>query len=113
MTEASNIESGALYTLKEARTYLRISDATARRWLKSGLLRGQRIGRDYRVRGEDLRRTADWHARPMNILKAKQPFGPDHPMLKLIGMADSGIGDLAENHDKYLAEIYEEEARPR
>jgi hypothetical protein len=30
----------------------------------------------------------------------------------IIGMADSDVTDLAENHDKYLAEIYEDENRP-
>ena len=30
----------------------------------------------------------------------------------IIGIADSDVTDLAENHDKYLAEIYEDENRP-
>ena len=30
----------------------------------------------------------------------------------IIGIADSDVTDLAENHDKYLVEIYEDENRP-
>ncbi len=30
----------------------------------------------------------------------------DDPLLGIIGMFDSGIDDLAENHHKYLAEFY-------
>ena len=33
------IDPDAFYTLKEVRNYLRISDATARRWVKEGRLR--------------------------------------------------------------------------
>ena len=30
----------------------------------------------------------------------------DDPLQELVGMFDSGLDDLAVNHDKYLAEIY-------
>ena len=32
------------------------------------------------------------------------------PLWKIVGIMDSGVGDLAENHDKYLAEIYTRES---
>lgn len=35
----------------------------------------------------------------------------EDPIMSLVGMFDSGVTDLAENHDKYLAEIYEAESR--
>lgn len=36
---------------------------------------------------------------------SSQQIGDD-PILQIIGLFDSGIDDLAENHDKYLAEFY-------
>ncbi len=36
----------------------------------------------------------------------------DDPLWKIIGIGDSGLGDLAENHDKYLAEIYSDTHEP-
>jgi hypothetical protein len=36
----------------------------------------------------------------------------EDPLWKIVGLFDSGLGDLAENHDKYLAEIYTQESKP-
>jgi len=38
-----------LYKLEEARKILKISDATIRRYIKSGRLRSQKLGREYRI----------------------------------------------------------------
>lgn len=38
-----------LYTLLEARTYLKISDPTIRRYIRSGKLKTQKLGREYRI----------------------------------------------------------------
>jgi hypothetical protein len=35
----------------------------------------------------------------------------EDPLLELIGMFDSGLGDLAEKHDEYLARTFREENR--
>jgi excisionase family DNA binding protein len=48
------IRPNAVYTLAEVCQLLRISDATARRQLKSGTLRSARVGRAYRVLGSQL-----------------------------------------------------------
>jgi len=48
------IRPNAVYTLAEVCQILRISDATARRWLKAGKLKGARVGRAYRVLGSHL-----------------------------------------------------------
>jgi excisionase family DNA binding protein len=48
------IRPNAVYTLAEVCQLLRISDATARRQLKSGMLRSARVGRAYRVLGSQL-----------------------------------------------------------
>jgi hypothetical protein len=34
----------------------------------------------------------------------------EDPLWKIIGIMDSGVGDLADNHDRYLAEIYAQES---
>ena len=55
MRETSvEIRPNAVYTLAEVCQLLRISDATARRQLKSGMLRSARVGRAYRVLGSQL-----------------------------------------------------------
>ena len=48
------IRPNAVYTLAEVCQILRISDATARRWLKAGKLKGARVERAYRVLGSHL-----------------------------------------------------------
>jgi len=35
----------------------------------------------------------------------------EDPLLEVIGLYDSGLGDLSENHDQYLAQLIEEENR--
>jgi excisionase family DNA binding protein len=52
--EKTEIRPNAVYTLPEVCGILRISDATARRYLKSGRLRASRVGRAYRVLGSQL-----------------------------------------------------------
>jgi excisionase family DNA binding protein len=109
--ERGPIDPDAFYTLKEARTHLRISDATARRWVKSGRLPAEKFGRDYRVRGEYLarRRRTKFDINNLKVLT------PDSPLLKMAGMGDSGLEEVSANKKKYLAEIYYEKAhlRPR
>lgn len=48
------IRPNAVYTLAEVCQILRISDATMRRWLKSGKIRSARVGRAYRVLGSQI-----------------------------------------------------------
>jgi len=38
-----------LYRLEEARNIIKISDSTIRRYMKSGLLKYQKFGREYRI----------------------------------------------------------------
>ena len=46
------------------------------------------------------------------LLVEETPVEED-PLWNIIGIADSGLGDLAENHDKYLAEIYSDTHEPQ
>ena len=35
----------------------------------------------------------------------------EDPLLEVVGLYDSGVGDLSERHDEYLAQMIEEENR--
>lgn len=55
--EAENgleILPNAVYTLEEACKLLKTTDATARRWIKLGILPPRKLGRAYRFLGSDL-----------------------------------------------------------
>lgn len=70
----SNIEirPNAVYTLAEVCQILRISDATARRWLKAGKLRAARVGRAYRVLGSQLLDALNPEDRPIREQEARR-----------------------------------------
>jgi excisionase family DNA binding protein len=53
-TNELEILPNAVYTLAEVCEILQISDATMRRWLKTGKIRAARVGRAYRVLGNQL-----------------------------------------------------------
>lgn len=105
--EGAGLSPGAVYTLQEACRFLRISEATARRWLKQGRLRGRKVGRGYRFLGSDLVRCLTPTAEPELELR---PSYPGHPLLALAGIGDSGRSDISEEHDRYLAEFARGEA---
>jgi excisionase family DNA binding protein len=90
-----------LYTLAEAADYLRVSRATVRRWIKQRRLRASKIGRDYRIEGRYLEETLEADAAFEASLR---PLTADSPLMKLIGIGDSGLTDVSEKHDEYLAE---------
>lgn len=95
-----------LYTLQEACQLLRISESTARRWIKEGRLRARKIGRDYRIVGNELA-----GARPAPVPHGELKFfGPANPLLALLGAGDSGKTDIAVEHDRYLADAYADES---
>ena len=93
----------AVYTLRETCQLLRISEATARRWIKDGRLRGRRIGRDYRFLGRDLLDALEAARGPM--AEQVRLFDPEHPLLALAGIGESGRADVAQEHDRYLAAL--------
>lgn len=43
----------------------------------------------------------------VDLVLAQIPVESD-PLMKIIALGDAGVDDLAENHDDYLAEAYEE-----
>lgn len=51
-----NIEPNAVYTTRETQTLLKISESTIKRLLKSGLIRANKIGGQYRIMGKEILR---------------------------------------------------------
>lgn len=49
------IEGVTLYTILEAAKTLQVTPQTVRSYIKSGLLRAQRVGRPYLISGESLK----------------------------------------------------------
>ncbi len=106
----ADVTPGHVYTLRETCRILKISASTARRWMKEGRLRSRKIGRDYRFLGRDLLDCLDRGLAPSPAPPAPQALGPDHPLLALAGIGESGRSDIAEEHDRYLAALSRRDA---
>jgi excisionase family DNA binding protein len=52
----SEIKPNEVYTTEETQELLKISNSTIKRMLKSGLLRANKIGKQYRIMGHELLR---------------------------------------------------------
>lgn len=52
----SEIKSNEVYTTQETQKLLKISNSTVKRLLKSGMLRANKIGGQYRILGHELLR---------------------------------------------------------
>jgi len=50
------IQPHAVYTPQEAQTLLKISSSTWKRMLKKGLIRANKVGKQYRILGKELLR---------------------------------------------------------
>ena len=50
------IKPNKVYTTKEARNFLKISESTIKRWLKKGILRANKIGGRYKILGSEILR---------------------------------------------------------
>lgn len=48
------IKQNEVYTTKEARGFLKISESTIKRFLKKGIIRANKIGGRYRILGREL-----------------------------------------------------------
>jgi excisionase family DNA binding protein len=51
MTE---IKANQVYTTKETREYLKISDSTIKRLLKGGIIKAYKVGKQYRILGSEI-----------------------------------------------------------
>ena len=52
----AEIKPNEVYTTEETQDLLKISNSTVKRMLKSGLLRANKIGKQYRILGHELLR---------------------------------------------------------
>lgn len=50
------INSNEIYTTTEAKTLLKISNSTIKRFLKKGIIKANKIGGQYRISGKELLR---------------------------------------------------------
>jgi len=50
------IEPNKIYTTEETRDFLKISKSTIKRWLKTGILRANKIGGRYKILGSEILR---------------------------------------------------------
>jgi excisionase family DNA binding protein len=48
------IKANAIYTTDEAKDFLKVSESTIKRLLKSGILRANKVGRQYRILGKEI-----------------------------------------------------------
>ncbi len=48
------MEDERFYTIKEVAELLKVSDGAVRKWLKSGKLKGIKLGRIWRIKKSDL-----------------------------------------------------------
>ena len=50
------IQEETIYTPKETQEYLKVSQSTMTRMLKSGLIRAAKVGKQYRIYGKEILR---------------------------------------------------------
>jgi len=50
------IQEDTIYTPKETQEYLKVSQSTMTRMLKSGLIRAAKVGKQYRIFGKEILR---------------------------------------------------------
>jgi excisionase family DNA binding protein len=99
-----------LLTVDEAAKMLRISSVSVRRYVAAGRLPAVRVGRSVRIDQAAVERLAT----PIPPADADPPtpavqghiFTFESPLWDLVGIIEDGPSDLAENHDKYLADAY-------
>lgn len=53
---SEEVKVNAIYTTTEARKLLKVSSSTIKRLLKSGLIKANKVGRQYRILGKELLR---------------------------------------------------------
>jgi excisionase family DNA binding protein len=99
-----------LLTIDEVARMLRISSVSVRRYVAAGKLPAVRVGRSVRIE----QAAVEQFATPIAPSDTDPPtpaaqghiFTFDSPLWDLVGVIEDGPTDLAENHDKYLADAY-------
>jgi excisionase family DNA binding protein len=91
-------------TVKETAQLLRVSPITVRRYIASGQLAAERVGRGIRVRREAI----EEFVTPIEPDDERsEPFTMDDPLWEIVGIGRSeGQNDVARNKHRYLADAY-------
>ncbi len=50
------IKSHQIYTIKETRDFLKVSESTIKRFLKRGIIKANKVGGQYRIWGKEILR---------------------------------------------------------
>lgn len=50
------IKPNQVYTTKEARSFLKVSESTIKRFLKKGIIKAYKVGGNYRILGSEILR---------------------------------------------------------
>ena len=98
------------YTVDETARMLKVSSMTVRRHISTGRLSAVRVGRSVRIE----RTAVDAFVQPLVVPTDLHYVSPateyltfDDPLGGIVGMIhDDGPTDVAENHDRYLADAY-------
>jgi excisionase family DNA binding protein len=94
-----------LLTVAETAAYLKVSTVTVRRYIASKRLPCVRVGRNIRVRREDVESLPD--AGPEPDIFGPPYFDETDALWSIVGSFESdGPGDVSSNKHKYLAEAY-------
>ena len=56
MTNNQEIKPNAVYTVQETQELLKVSNSTIKRMLKKGLIKANKVGRQYRILGIEILR---------------------------------------------------------
>jgi excisionase family DNA binding protein len=71
------IKPNGIYTTKETREYLKVSESTLKRLIKKGILRAAKIGHQHRILGREILRLV--------VPKAEQPASRLYQRIKKKG----------------------------
>lgn len=89
-----------LLRIRDVARYLNVSESTVWRWVRSGKLPSVRLGGVRRIRRADLEKLAETGSRMEDFPVFTKKSG----LFRLVGIGDSGIPDIAQDHHRYLAE---------
>jgi excisionase family DNA binding protein len=99
-----------LLTIDEAAKMLRISSVSVRRYVAAGRLPAVRVGRSVRIDKDAVEQfvtpIASAAADSSSAAGEGHSFSFESPLWDVVGAIQDGPADLAENHDRYLADAY-------
>ncbi len=81
--EHQEIKPNAIYTTNEAQKLLKISNSTMKRILKKGLIRANKVGRQYRILGKEM----------LHLVSPEVEVKASHSYLKLKEQVKQKIND--------------------